>query len=88
MEDTNKVTHYTYKHKKRKLATNCLSYQPEECREDGSSGGATYMSLLANPYVLVVTGAVWFSTTAMALLEPCLPIWLMDTIKPTVSCNH
>ena len=46
------------------------------------------MSLLANPYVLVVTGAVWFSTTAMALLEPCLPIWLMDTIKPTVSCNH
>jgi len=23
----------------------------------------------------------------MALLEPCLPIWLMDTIKPTVIFN-
>ena len=29
-----------------------------------------------------MTGAIWVSTTAMALLEPCLPIWLMQTINP------
>ena len=32
--------------------------------------------------ILLVTGAVWVSTTAMAMLEPCLPIWLMSTIRP------
>ena len=41
-----------------------------------------FISLFSDVKVLVVTGAVWVSTTAMALLEPCLPIWLMDTIKP------
>uniref|UniRef100_T1JH51 Major facilitator superfamily (MFS) profile domain-containing protein n=1 Tax=Strigamia maritima TaxID=126957 RepID=T1JH51_STRMM len=30
----------------------------------------------------VLTGAICVSTSAMAVLEPCLPIWLMDTIKP------
>ena len=29
-----------------------------------------------------MTGAIWVSTSAMALLEPCLPIWLMETINP------
>ncbi|KAG8224400.1 hypothetical protein J437_LFUL004006 [Ladona fulva] len=32
--------------------------------------------------VLVTVGAIWISTTAMSILEPCLPIWLLDTIKP------
>ena len=32
--------------------------------------------------ILIVSGAILVSTTAMALLEPCLPIWLMDNIHP------
>uniref|UniRef100_A0A1B0B9K7 Major facilitator superfamily (MFS) profile domain-containing protein n=1 Tax=Glossina palpalis gambiensis TaxID=67801 RepID=A0A1B0B9K7_9MUSC len=27
--------------------------------------------------------AIWFSTSVMAVLEPCLPIWLMQHLKPT-----
>ena len=44
----------------------------------------TFIGILKDPKVLLVTGAVWASTSAMALLEPCLPIWLMDTIHPEV----
>ena len=61
-----------------------LLEQPDELQGDSGSSAPSYLKLLSNPYVLVATGSVWFSTTAMALLEPCLPIWLMDTIKPTV----
>ncbi|CAN7937653.1 unnamed protein product, partial [Ixodes hexagonus] len=40
-------------------------------------------TLLADPYVLLVTGAVGVSTSAIAILEPCLPIWLMDALAPS-----
>ena len=43
-----------------------------------------YGKLFQNPKILVATGAICISTSAMALLEPCLPIWLMDTIHPEV----
>lgn len=49
--------------------------------EDSSSDGSIW-TLLIDPYIIIVTGSVWFSTTAMAMLEPCLPIWLMHTIHP------
>ena len=44
-----------------------------------------YGKLFKNPKILVATGAICISTSAMALLEPCLPIWLMDTIHPEVN---
>lgn len=44
----------------------------------------SFRKLFFDVNILIVTGAVWVSTTAMALLEPCLPIWLMDTIHPEV----
>ena len=31
--------------------------------------------------ILLVAASVWVSTSSMAVLEPCLPIWLMDTIQ-------
>ncbi|XP_022251729.1 synaptic vesicular amine transporter-like isoform X2 [Limulus polyphemus] len=37
--------------------------------------------LVADPYILIACGAVWVSTSAMAVLEPCLPVWLMDTME-------
>ena len=43
-----------------------------------------YGKIFKNPKILVATGAICISTSAMALLEPCLPIWLMDTIHPEV----
>ncbi|XP_014206669.1 synaptic vesicular amine transporter [Copidosoma floridanum] len=38
--------------------------------------------LLFDTHILVVAGAIWFSTTPMAILEPCLPIWLRTHVKP------
>jgi len=65
-------------------SANHSDLESDEDEEDEDDDQLTYFQLLSNPRVLVVTGSVWFSTTAMALLEPCLPIWLMDTIKPPV----
>jgi len=65
-------------------SANHSDLESDENEEDEDDDQLTYFQLLSNPRVLVVTGSVWFSTTAMALLEPCLPIWLMDTIKPPV----
>ena len=53
----------------------------KENEEDDSIG---YQKLFANYKILVVSGAIWVSTSAMALLEPCLPIWLMDNVHPEV----
>ena len=44
--------------------------------------------ILSDRRVLIITAAVCLSTTTMALLEPCLPIWLVDTIKPPVRFVH
>ena len=43
------------------------------------------LHLLKDPYIIIATGSVWFSTSSMALLEPCLPLWLLKTIHPEVS---
>ncbi|XP_063609348.1 synaptic vesicular amine transporter-like [Penaeus indicus] len=38
--------------------------------------------LLRDPYIVVTAGAIMVATSAMAVLEPCLPIWLTDTLHP------
>ena len=50
--------------------------------EDTESTPSGFLHLFKDINVLIVSGAILVSTTAMALLEPCLPIWLMDTIHP------
>lgn len=30
----------------------------------------------------MVIAAIWLSTSAMAILEPCLPVWLMENLHP------
>ncbi|XP_011871666.1 PREDICTED: synaptic vesicular amine transporter [Vollenhovia emeryi] len=42
----------------------------------------TWLHLLSNPHILIISGAIWCSTSPMAILEPCLPIWLRTHIKP------
>uniref|UniRef100_A0A182JQB3 Major facilitator superfamily (MFS) profile domain-containing protein n=1 Tax=Anopheles christyi TaxID=43041 RepID=A0A182JQB3_9DIPT len=43
---------------------------------------ATWWPLLSNPLILVVVGGIWISTSAMAILEPCLPIWMISQLHP------
>ncbi|EZA62801.1 synaptic vesicular amine transporter isoform X2 [Ooceraea biroi] len=43
---------------------------------------STWMHLLSNPHIIIIFGAIWCSTSPMAILEPCLPIWLRTHIKP------
>lgn len=38
--------------------------------------------LLNQRTMCLVLTAIWVSTSAMAILEPCLPIWLMDNLHP------
>lgn len=42
------------------------------------------MYYLSEPIIVKIFGAILISTIAMATLEPCLPIWLMATLKPEV----
>jgi len=37
-------------------------------------------SLITDPYILVAAGAITFANTGIAMLEPSLPIWMMDTM--------
>ena len=50
--------------------------------EEDTENPIGFLHLFKDINVLIVSGAILVSTTAMALLEPCLPIWLMDTIHP------
>ncbi|XP_050069722.1 synaptic vesicular amine transporter [Anopheles maculipalpis] len=43
---------------------------------------ATWWPLLSNPLILIVVGGIWISTSAMAILEPCLPIWMISQLHP------
>lgn len=44
--------------------------------------GTSIVKLLIDPYIILVSGAICVSTFAIAILEPCLPIWLMESISP------
>ncbi|XP_017298831.1 synaptic vesicular amine transporter [Diaphorina citri] len=40
----------------------------------------TLKSLVMDPYILIAAGAITFANTGIAMLEPSLPIWMMDTM--------
>uniref|UniRef100_A0A182JM48 Major facilitator superfamily (MFS) profile domain-containing protein n=1 Tax=Anopheles atroparvus TaxID=41427 RepID=A0A182JM48_ANOAO len=42
----------------------------------------TWWPLLSNRLVLVIVGGIWISTSAMAILEPCLPLWMIAQLHP------
>ncbi|XP_033214612.1 synaptic vesicular amine transporter [Belonocnema kinseyi] len=37
-------------------------------------------ALVTDPYILLAAGAITFANTGIAMLEPSLPIWMMDTM--------
>ncbi|CAO1431786.1 unnamed protein product [Diamesa serratosioi] len=41
-----------------------------------------WIELLTNKMFLIISIAIWISTSAMAILEPCLPIWLITHLHP------
>ncbi|XP_029819471.1 LOW QUALITY PROTEIN: chromaffin granule amine transporter-like, partial [Manacus vitellinus] len=56
----------------------CILQPSRICPE---STKATPMStLLRDPYILVAAGALCFSNMGVAMLEPTLPIWMMQTM--------
>lgn len=44
----------------------------------------TLWSLFKDKSIKIISVAVWLSTTAMAVLEPTLPVWLMENMNPSV----
>ncbi|NXX43978.1 VMAT1 protein, partial [Tricholaema leucomelas] len=45
-----------------------------------SSKGTPVSTLLRDPYILTAAGALCFSNMGVAMLEPTLPIWMMQTM--------
>ncbi|GFY54723.1 synaptic vesicular amine transporter [Trichonephila inaurata madagascariensis] len=44
--------------------------------------GTSIRKLMLDPYILLASGAIAMSTFSIAILEPCLPIWLMESMSP------
>ncbi|KAF8790875.1 synaptic vesicular amine transporter-like [Argiope bruennichi] len=44
--------------------------------------GTSIRKLIRDPYILLAAGAISISTFSIAILEPCLPIWLMESMSP------
>ncbi|CAD5234026.1 unnamed protein product [Bursaphelenchus xylophilus] len=37
-----------------------------------------YADLLSDPYILIAAGAIWISNLAFSMLEPSLPLWMIE----------
>ncbi|XP_022687925.1 synaptic vesicular amine transporter-like isoform X2 [Varroa jacobsoni] len=46
----------------------------------GNIEGASLSELLRDPYIVIAAGAITFANLGIAVLEPSLPLWLMDTM--------
>lgn len=58
-----------------------LVLQPKVVRDEQE--GASLMTLIKDPYILVAAGAITFANAGIAILEPALPLWMMDTMDAT-----
>ncbi|XP_053480210.1 chromaffin granule amine transporter [Ictalurus furcatus] len=46
----------------------------------GSVAGTPLLTLLKDPYILISAGSLCFANMGVAILEPTLPIWMMQTM--------
>ncbi|KAJ7993787.1 hypothetical protein DPEC_G00258340 [Dallia pectoralis] len=46
----------------------------------GSVEGSPLLTLLKDPYILISAGSLCFANMGVAILEPTLPIWMMQTM--------
>ncbi|ELK36757.1 Synaptic vesicular amine transporter [Myotis davidii] len=56
--------------------------QPSRVQPE-SQKGTPLTTLLKDPYILIAAGSICFANMAIAMLEPALPIWMMETM-----CSH
>uniref|UniRef100_A0A1I8P3T0 Major facilitator superfamily (MFS) profile domain-containing protein n=1 Tax=Stomoxys calcitrans TaxID=35570 RepID=A0A1I8P3T0_STOCA len=63
------------------LVTMDLSVQSEVI-VDVDQQKPKWKPLLQSKMILAIVVAIWFSTSTMAILEPCLPLWLMTYLRP------
>lgn len=45
-----------------------------------SAQGPSLLTLLRDPYILITAGSICFANMGVAMLEPTLPIWMMQTM--------
>ncbi|KAK5907964.1 hypothetical protein CgunFtcFv8_016062 [Champsocephalus gunnari] len=45
-----------------------------------SQKGTSLLTLMKDPYILIAAGAICFGNMAIAMMEPTLPIWMMETM--------
>ncbi|CAH2323223.1 synaptic vesicular amine transporter [Pelobates cultripes] len=45
-----------------------------------SQTGTPLFTLLKDPYIIIAAGSICFANMAIAMLEPALPIWMMETM--------
>ncbi|XP_061389046.1 synaptic vesicular amine transporter [Musca vetustissima] len=64
------------------LITMDLSVQSEAVVDVDQQQKPKWKPLLQCKMILAIVIAIWFSTSTMAILEPCLPLWLMTNLKP------
>ncbi|XP_072281144.1 synaptic vesicular amine transporter [Pyxicephalus adspersus] len=53
--------------------------QPSRAQPE-SQIGTSLVTLLRDPYILIAAGSICFANMAIAMLEPALPIWMMETM--------
>lgn len=56
-----------------------LVLQPEVVKQEEQ--GASLWTLIQDPYILLAAGAITFANSGIAMLEPSLPLWMMDTME-------
>ncbi|XP_068182870.1 synaptic vesicular amine transporter [Antennarius striatus] len=60
-------------------ALQLLALQPTKMEAE-SQKGTPLLTLLKDPYILIAAGAICFGNMSIAMLEPTLPIWMMETM--------
>ncbi|XP_069756148.1 synaptic vesicular amine transporter-like isoform X2 [Narcine bancroftii] len=53
--------------------------QPSKPQPESQKGSSLF-TLLRDPYILIAAGAICFANMGIAMLEPALPIWMMETM--------
>ncbi|GFQ67599.1 synaptic vesicular amine transporter [Trichonephila clavata] len=62
-----------------KILLQLMVLQPKVTKEEQE--GATLLTLIKDPYILIAAGAITFANMGIATLEPSLPLWMMDTMN-------
>uniref|UniRef100_A0A8D0A6G1 Solute carrier family 18 member 2 n=1 Tax=Sander lucioperca TaxID=283035 RepID=A0A8D0A6G1_SANLU len=60
-------------------ALQLVALQPTKV-EPESQKGTPLLTLMKDPYILIAAGTICFGNMVMAMMEPTLPIWMMETM--------